>query len=175
MYLLFLLSVSSCYIQHPLSHSVSVKSETGFVDSAATLCVKLCSDEELIFWHVALTDTAGNELALKRPEQNLFSETDTVALPFAKDFVVFDSLPDSIPLRVSFRSYGYYRFDTLIHPLTGRGLKITVRPVVNPDEQSGCTFEPLDVFGLNHLIHGPMAPLNREFPLYELNKRPLPR
>lgn len=175
LFFLFILGLSSCYIQRPLSNSISVASETGYVDTTASLCVKLSNAGELVLWHVVVTDTAGNKLALKRPEQNPVSLTDTIELPFNKDFVMFDSLPDSIPLRISFRCFGYYRFDTLVQPLRGRGLKIAVRPVENPDEESVCHFEPRDAFELNQLIHGTMSPLNREFPLYELNKRPLVR
>lgn len=173
--ILFLLSFSSCYIQHPLSNSVSVATETGYVDSTASLCVKLNNAQELFFWHVAVSDTAGNNIAIKRPAQNPVSLNDTVVFPFSNDFVVFDSLPDSIPLRISFKCYGYYRFDTLVQPLYSRGLKIAIRPVINPEENSACHFEPTDIFELNHQIHGIMSPLNREFSLHELNKRPLPR
>lgn len=45
----FILGLSSCYIQRPLSNSVSVASETGYVDTTASLCVKLSSAGELFF------------------------------------------------------------------------------------------------------------------------------
>ncbi|MCU0435535.1 MAG: hypothetical protein MUC87_18900 [Bacteroidia bacterium] len=169
-FILFPVLFSSCYIRQPITNSVSVQSKTFATDSVKGITVILENDEEVFSWSISVKDTAGNMLAVKRPDHHPGFLKDTAVTTPVPDFVHFDSLPDSIPLHICFEKYGYFPFDTLIFFTSA--LQLTIRAVENPQQQWGCDFDPESQY---HYGADRLSPLNRTFSRGQIVRQPAPR